>query len=428
MASGLEHLLSEGIVSEVVGRLKSGKEADVYAVNFGGRVVAAKVYKDRAHRSFKNNAAYQEGRSVRNSRSRRAMGRKTSFGVATAEAAWKSAEADALYTLHAAEVRVPTPVLFLEGVLLMELVLDDGGDPAPRLIDATLTVGQANAAYHDMLTQLVRILACDLIHGDLSPYNVLWAAKGPTIIDFPQIISASHNSSSEAFFLRDARNILGYFASIDRSLQARSGDAVEIWRAYVRRELTPEFIPVGRSRPEAPRPRSVELQRQRPPNREGRPRTHNGEAGGASPVPHGRGPSGQGGGRRNPQKQPRNPQGVAKQQQGVQPSSSRAPLPPRNGQAAGPRPPQRDQPGGPGSLNERARGGQAQRASKPDSARSAHNPSPPRRPHVPEVIVRIARSPRPMADGEPRQASSTPAAATDPKPQDTSQHRPRSRG
>src|SRR5208283_413553 len=49
----------------------------------------------------------------------------------------------------------------------------------------------------DMLAQLVKILACDLIHGDLSPYNVLWAAAGPTVIDFPQIVSASHNSSSE---------------------------------------------------------------------------------------------------------------------------------------------------------------------------------------------------------------------------------------
>ena len=73
-----------------------------------------------------------------------------------------------------------------------------------RLIDTTLSAEQANAAYHDMLVQLVRMLSCDLIHGDLSPYNVLWAAAGPTIIDFPQIVSAAQNSNSERFFLRDA--------------------------------------------------------------------------------------------------------------------------------------------------------------------------------------------------------------------------------
>jgi RIO kinase 1 len=246
MAAGFEHLLSEGVISEVLGRLQSGKEAEVYVVRFGGKIVAAKVYKDRAMRSFKNNSSYKEGRTVRNSRSQRAMDRGSAFGKAAAEDAWKTAEADALYKLHAEGVRVPTPVLFLDGVLLMELVLDAGGEPAPRIIDAHLSAAEANAGYHDMLTQLVRILSCDLIHGDLSPYNVLWAAAGPTVIDFPQIISASHNSSSERFFLRDAENILGHFARIDHSLQARRSDPWEIWQAYVRRELTPDFRPTGR--------------------------------------------------------------------------------------------------------------------------------------------------------------------------------------
>ncbi len=261
MGNGLEHLLAEGLISEVITRLKSGKEADVYIVRYGARDVVAKVYKDRAHRSFKNNSAYKEGRAVRNSRSQRAMARGSKFGQEVAEDAWKSAEVDALYKLHAAEVRVPTPVIFLEGVLLMELVLTRDGWPAPRVIDTRLTAPEANAAYRDMLSQLVRILCCDIIHGDLSPYNVLWASSGPTIIDFPQSISASHNSRSEAFFLRDARNILGHFASIDRSLNARSGDAAEIWRAYVRRELTPEFLPRGRP---APRPRPIEFRAPRP--------------------------------------------------------------------------------------------------------------------------------------------------------------------
>jgi RIO kinase 1 len=252
MGSGLEHLVAEGVITEVLARLQSGKEAEVYVVRFGGRIVAAKVYKDRDHRSFKNNASYMEGRSVRSSRSQRAIDRGTRFGKAAAEDAWKSAEADALYKLHAAEVRVPTPVLFLDGVLLMELVLDADGEPARRLIDTDLSAAQANTGYHDMLKQIVGILSCDLIHGDLSPYNVLWAAAGPTIIDFPQIVSASHNSGSQRFFLRDAENILGHFARIDPTLTARRGDASEIWRAYMSRELTPDFRPSGRGRPAAP--------------------------------------------------------------------------------------------------------------------------------------------------------------------------------
>jgi RIO kinase 1 len=254
MGSGLEHLLAEGVITEVLARLQSGKEAEVYVVRFGGKVVAAKVYKDRAHRSFKNNAEYKEGRAMRNSRSQRAVEKGSRFGKAAAEDAWKTAEADALYKLHAAGVRVPTPVLFLDGVLMMDLVLDGEGNAARRIIDTQLTPSQANAAYHDMIGQLVRILCCDLIHGDLSPYNVLWAAEGPTVIDFPQVVSASHNSSSERFFIRDAENILGHFGRIDRSLDARRGDPDEIWQAYRRRELTPDFRPSGRHRGHGPRP------------------------------------------------------------------------------------------------------------------------------------------------------------------------------
>jgi RIO kinase 1 len=273
MGTGIEYLVEEGIVSEVLARLKSGKEADVYIVRYGNQVVAAKVYKDRAHRSFKNNAVYKEGRSVRNSRSQRAIDKGSKFGKAAGEDAWKSAEVEALYRLHGVGVRVPTPVMFLEGVLLMELVCGADGQPALRLIDSELTAAEAHAGYHDMLKQLVGILSCDLIHGDLSPYNVLRGARGNIIIDFPQMISASHNSSSEAFFLRDARNILGHFANIDRTLHARSGDAREIWRAYLRRELSPEFLPSGRSAPAAPRPR-IEENRARPleHGRESRPR------------------------------------------------------------------------------------------------------------------------------------------------------------
>jgi RIO kinase 1 len=297
MGTGLEHLLAEGVISEVLARLQSGKEAEVYVVLFGGKVVAAKVYKDRATRNFKNNAAYKEGRAVRNSRSQRAMDRGSKFGKAAAEDAWKTAEADALYKLHAAEVRVPTPVLYLDGVLLMELVLNDEGNAARRIIDTDLTVGQANAAYHDMVGQLVRILACDMIHGDLSPYNVLWAASGPTIIDFPQIISASHNSSSETFFLRDADNILGHFARIDRSLQSRHGDPWEIWQAYRRRELTPDFRPTGQTRATRPAfvpqrasaPQGPRAEAQRPGGRNDRPQQQHAPQGQrrGGPPPHG---------------------------------------------------------------------------------------------------------------------------------------------
>jgi RIO kinase 1 len=250
MAEPLALLLDDGVIDEVFTRLKTGKEAEIYLVRHAGEVVAAKVYKERNARNFKNNAAYMEGRRVRNTRTQRAMDKGSRFGQASSEHAWKAKESEALHKLHAAGVRVPKPVMFYEGVLLMEAVLDSDGRPAPRLIEAAIPRERAAEWYADLRAQVVKMLSCDLVHGDLSPYNVLLAWNGPTIIDFPQVVGAAHNSQAERFFERDLESIRRFFASHDPALDANAGDAREIWRAFVRRELTPDFVPTGR-RPDA---------------------------------------------------------------------------------------------------------------------------------------------------------------------------------
>lgn len=243
MNDALETLLADGVIDEVLGRIKSGKEATISMVRRGDAVLAAKVYKDRATRSFKNNVQYKEGRKVRNTRTQRAMDNGGKFGRDSAEQAWKSAEADALYRLVDSGVRTPAPVMFYEGVLLMELVLDHNGRPAPRLEEITLERDAVLGVYCDLIAQLIALLCCDLVHGDLSPYNILLAADGPTIIDFPQVISAAHNSGAERFFLRDFENIHAHLAAMDPALWPRRVDGRAIWQAYVRRDLTPQFVP-----------------------------------------------------------------------------------------------------------------------------------------------------------------------------------------
>lgn len=413
MASSLESLLEEGVINEIYGRLKSGKEAEVFAVSYGENVVAAKVYKDRAQRNFKNNADYLEGRSVRSSRSQRAMDRGTRFGQEAAEEAWKVAEANALYKLHAAGVRVPTPVMFLDGVLLMELVRGPDGEPAPRLIDSELTREDARAAYLDMLSQLVKMLCCDLIHGDLSPYNVLWAATGPTIIDFPQTIGAAQNGRAESFFQRDARNILGHFAAIEPSLRGRlSGDAREIWRAYVRRELTPDFMPSGRPQQfeeRAPRPEQRDAREQRRPHDGQQRRPQNGQP----PRPQNRGQNGH----HPPQGQARGPrlqmasaaQNIASQRGGHEPQP-RGPRGQHEQHQRGPRPdPQR------GARPEQQRGPrpEQQRGPRPDQ-RSQARPQRAQQQRqaqrrAPEVIVIKRRAPEPAPPTETVERAPEPA-------------------
>nr|MDQ3370563.1 hypothetical protein [Myxococcota bacterium] len=261
MSDQLDVLIADGIIDEVVGRLKSGKEASISLVRRGDEVMAAKVYKDRATRSFKNNTGYKEGRKVRNSRTQRAMDSGGKFGRDAAEQEWKSAEADALYKLVDTGVRVPTPRLFYEGVLLMDLVRDADGRPAPRLIEITIEREAALGMYADLCAQIISMLCCDLIHGDLSPYNILAAADGPTIIDFPQVISAVHNTRAEYYFLRDFDNVVQFFAGFDPSLAVHTADGRAIWRAYVSRDLTPQFVP-----PPPPPPRAT-----RGPDRRSRP-------------------------------------------------------------------------------------------------------------------------------------------------------------
>src|SRR5688572_14077903 len=138
----LETLADHGLIEEVVRPLMSGKEAQVYLVVSGGRDCVAKIYKDSQNRSFKNRADYTEGRRVRNTRDQRAMSKRTSHGRAMDEDAWRSAEVDAIHRLKEAGVRVPEPIQFVDGVLIMELVKDAHGHPAPRLAEAELSPEQ----------------------------------------------------------------------------------------------------------------------------------------------------------------------------------------------------------------------------------------------------------------------------------------------
>ena len=241
----LAAMVEEGLVDEVIGQLMSGKEATVYVVRCGEHLRCAKVYKEANQRSFRNNATYQEGRKVKNSRQARAMEKGSRYGRKMQEEVWQSAEVDALYRLAAAGVRVPQPHICFEGVLLMDLVLDADGHPAPRLNDVEMSEELA-LEYHAMLVnQVVRMLCAGLIHGDLSEYNILVAESGPVIIDLPQAIDAAGNSNAAEMLERDVANLRSYFSAFAPALiDTQYGK--EIWARYESGVLTPELPLTGR--------------------------------------------------------------------------------------------------------------------------------------------------------------------------------------
>ena len=203
----LTSLVDEGIIEEVVRPLLSGKEAEVFLVRAGGDLRVAKVYKEAHARTFKNRAEYTEGRKVRNSRDQRAMQKRSRYGRAQDEASWRSTEVDVIYRLHAAGVRVPTPYNFIDGVLVMEMIADAEGNPAPRLAEAGLDRGQALRVFDRLLAEVVRMLCAGVVHGDLSDFNVLMAADGPVVIDFPQSVDAAGNQGARRLLLRDVANL-----------------------------------------------------------------------------------------------------------------------------------------------------------------------------------------------------------------------------
>jgi RIO kinase 1 len=237
-------LIDEGLIDEVSRQLMSGKEAIVYVVRSGDDVRCAKVYKEANQRSFHQAVAYQEGRRVKNSRQARAMEKGTKFGRKMAEETWQNAEVDALYRLAAAGVRVPTPYICFEGVLLMELVVDADGNAAPRLNDVPLTEALALDYHAALLRQVVLMLCAGVIHGDLSEYNILVDADGPVIIDLPQAIDAAGSSVAQGMLERDVSNLANFFGTVAPQLIG-SQYGLEIWNLYEAGLLTPDVKLTG---------------------------------------------------------------------------------------------------------------------------------------------------------------------------------------
>ncbi len=240
----LKPLIEDGVITAVVSRLMSGKEADVYIVKCGSELRCAKIYKDAVKRSFKQAVHYREGRKVRNSRRGRAMEKGSRYGRQQQEETWQTAEVDALYKLKNAGVCVPEAYGCVDGVLLMELITDSDGDVAPKLSDVTMTAVEARRDYLLMINAVVRMLIAGIVHGDLSEFNVLVGEAGPVIIDLPQAVDAATNNHAETMFARDVNNLTRYYGQYAPEL-LETHYAKEIWSLYSEGELHEGVVLTG---------------------------------------------------------------------------------------------------------------------------------------------------------------------------------------
>lgn len=210
-----QYFLASEYITEILQPIKSGKEAAVYLCQGGefynNRLLCLKIYKDFSKRSFKRTETYQEGRfSGYGGREKRAIKNKSEFGKALMQSNWLGSEVEALTILHESGINVPKPLKSSQTAILMDYI-GDQYQIANQLKDEELHDKKTKYLFKKIITYIQEMFNLDIIHGDLSAYNILVWKNRPVIIDLPQYISPSENSKAFDILLRDVSNICSFF-------------------------------------------------------------------------------------------------------------------------------------------------------------------------------------------------------------------------
>jgi RIO kinase 1 len=234
-----DEFFAEGLITGIVRQLKSGKEASVFLCrgnpDKGPDLMVVKAYRPRAARRFQDDSMYTHGRVILNGQIRRAVLKKTGFGRQVEQAMWMAREHEHLELLHGAGIDVPRPARLGAWGILMEYIGDEYV-PAPQLKDVRLEPDQAREMFDRLIENVEVMLALHLVHGDLSPYNVLVWEGRPVIIDLPQAVDARTNRNAHVLLERDLRHLCAHFAryGIERDAP-RLADS--LWHRYLFAEL-----------------------------------------------------------------------------------------------------------------------------------------------------------------------------------------------
>jgi RIO kinase 1 len=231
----LESFVERGLIDEIVGIVKSGKEATVYCCRSGDRLVAAKAYRSTDVRDFRDDSVYRHGRTRGSTRLERGIGLKTRTGRELRYAQWTSSEYQTLGLLQRAGADVPAPVAQSGSVILMEYIGDDDA-PAPMLNSVQFAPDEAQSAFERVLANVELALACDRVHGDLSAFNILWDGERPVMIDFPQTVDARFNGNALMLLERDIDRVCAYFQRQGVHADARRLTH-QLWSRFLRSEL-----------------------------------------------------------------------------------------------------------------------------------------------------------------------------------------------
>jgi RIO kinase 1 len=223
LLNSLGPFFAQEYVTDVLYMVKGGKEANVYCCQaypeIGVDYLAAKVYRPHMFRKIRNDAVYRRGRSalsasgeeiVDDRRAFKALENKTRYGRTLQRVSWLMHEYTTLEVLHEAGAAVPRPWFNSENAILMAY-LGDGAVAAPTLNQVRLDPAEAQPLFDKIIDNVVLMLQHGVVHGDLSPYNILYWEGDVTLIDFPQVIDVAHNPHATEILYRDLVRVCDYF-------------------------------------------------------------------------------------------------------------------------------------------------------------------------------------------------------------------------
>lgn len=242
-------------ISDVLRKVKGGKEASVYLCRSGDAMnvpfVAAKIYRPRSLRNLKNDAQYRVGRvdldadgtALWKEADKNAIAKRTSYGEEVRHQSWIAYEFSTMELLYAAGADVPRPYAMEKNAIVMDFV-GDASSAAPALNAVSLTAGEAQALFDRVLRNIDIMLANNRIHGDLSAYNILYWDGDIKLIDFPQVVLPKNNPAAWNIFQRDVFRVCDYFSAQGVRCDGRKL-AAEIWTAHgyrIGKQLDPHYL------------------------------------------------------------------------------------------------------------------------------------------------------------------------------------------
>lgn len=214
----LYSLASKGVIDSLGGSVCTGKEANIFRAMAGEKELALKIYRISTS-NFNSMQDYLQGDP------RFSSVRGTKRAIVSA---WTRKEFRNLSRAEEVGIPVPHPIAMKENILVMDLIAVEG-QVAPILKDVNLEQEEARAIY-ERIVHYISLLynRAQLVHADLSEFNILYRQEGPVIIDMGQSVTLDH-PQARRFLERDIANVSHYFRK-----KYSLGSPEEIWKKLIK--------------------------------------------------------------------------------------------------------------------------------------------------------------------------------------------------